>query len=90
MPCLIGCLAAIAPRVLLVLLFLLTPYLHHAYDTVLWPVLGTIFLPYTTLAYAWAMNAHGSLEGIWIGVLILAVIFDVGSSGGNAPRGRRD
>jgi hypothetical protein len=43
----------------------------------LWPFLGFLFLPYTTLAYAFAMNNHGSLEGsyllMWLGAIILDV-----------------
>ena len=63
-------------------------YLGKAYQTVLWPLLGFIFMPYTTLAYAWAKNTHGSVEGFYLVVLIVAVLLDLGSVGGGAAARR--
>lgn len=43
-----------------------------------WPILGLIFLPFTTLMYV--IIAPGGVTGIWEwGFLILAVIIDIGS-----------
>ena len=64
MHCLFGCLGFLAPRITIVVLQLATGYVTRAYDTLLWPVLGFIFLPLTTLAYAWAINSTGSVEGV--------------------------
>jgi hypothetical protein len=65
------------PRVVLFLMFLMSDYLGRAYEMNLWPFLGFIFLPYTTLAYAFAMNESGGLEGpyllMWLGAIILDV-----------------
>lgn len=63
MPCLVLILALFIPRVTLVLIWLFSNYLGRAYQTVLWPLLGFFFMPLTTLAYAWAMNANGSVAG---------------------------
>lgn len=42
----------------------------------LWPVLGLIFLPFTTIMYV--LMAPGGITGIWEwGFLILAVLLDV-------------
>lgn len=83
-----GCLLALAglifPRVVLVLLVLFTDYLGRAYDTLLWPLLGFVFMPLTTLAYAWAKNSHGSVEGVYLVVLVLAVLVDMGILGGGS------
>lgn len=61
------------PRLVLLLVWLTTDYLHRAYTTVhwVWPLLGFFILPTTTLAYAFAMNygAHA-----WTPVGIVAVV----------------
>ena len=44
----------------------------------IWPVLGLIFLPWTTLMYV--LVAPGGVVGIWEwGFLILAVVIDIGA-----------
>jgi hypothetical protein len=82
MPCLILLLVLIFPRIVLACLFLFSSYLQHAYHGLLIPVLGFLFLPLTTLCYAWMMNSHMPLEGINLIMLIVAVIIDVGGLGG--------
>jgi hypothetical protein len=89
MPCCIGCLALVAPRLTIVLMVIFTDYIGRAYDTLLWPLLGFIFMPTTTLAYAWAINARGELVGLHLAVFIVAVLIDLGILGGNARQGRR-
>ncbi len=82
MPC-IAVIAALAfPRLVLVVLFLFTHYLDRAYQGILLPLLGFLFLPLTTLAYAWIRNARHPVEGIYLVVLVAAVLIDVGSWGG--------
>jgi len=70
------------PRVVLALLFLMSNYLQRAYEGLLIPILGFIFLPLTTLAYAWMTNAHMPLVGVNVLILIIAVIIDLGGLGG--------
>ncbi len=83
MPCLLLILVLAFPRVVLVLLWLFnTRYLNHVYHGLLIPVLGFIFLPLTTLAYAWMINNHRPMEGINLLIMIVAVIIDVGGLGG--------
>ncbi|MHC5010593.1 MAG: hypothetical protein ACYTG6_06520 [Planctomycetota bacterium] len=80
MGCLLACLAVAVPRVTIAVLFFFTKYLHHAFETALWPILGFFFAPYTTLAYTWAMNSGGGVHGpFWIAVIVIAVLMDVGS-----------
>jgi hypothetical protein len=81
-PCLFVVLLLAFPRLVLVLMFLFSTYLQHAYHNLLIPVLGFIFLPLTTIVYAWLVNAHLPLEGINLIWLILAVVIDVGGLGG--------
>ena len=84
MPCLVLLLVLAFPRLVLVLTFLLSNYLQRAYDSLVILVLGFIFLPLTTLVYAWLMNTHRPLDGVNLLVLIIAVIVDVGGLGGGA------
>jgi hypothetical protein len=47
-----------------------------AFDTWIWPVLGLIFLPWTTLMYV--ILAPGGIVGIWEWLfMILAVVIDI-------------
>lgn len=90
MPCIVALLALLFPRIVLVLVFFLTNYIQKAFpDSLLWPLLGFIFLPLTTLVYAWAINVAGAITGVYLVVMILAVLFDLGLLGGSA-RPRRD
>lgn len=89
MGCLAGCLALVFPRLALALIFLLSGYLGRAYETTLWPFLGFLFMPFTTLAYAFAVNTNGTVTGIYLVVVVIAVLMDLGSSGHGASRGRR-
>lgn len=84
MPCLLGCSALIAPRVVIVLVVIFSDYIGNAYQTTLWPLLGFFFMPLTTLAYAWAITANGSVAGVYLIVVIVAVLIDLGIIGGNA------
>jgi hypothetical protein len=89
MPCLIGCLALSAPRLAIVLVVLASDYIGRAYETVFWPLVGFLFMPLTTLAYAWAMHSRGSVEGIQLVVVVLAVLVDLGIVGGGGAAARR-
>jgi hypothetical protein len=90
MPCLIVILVLAFPRIVLACLFLFSNYLERAYHGLILPILGFIFLPLTTLCYAWMMNSHMPLEGLNLVILIVAVIIDVGGlSGGEYHRRRR-
>ncbi|HEX2475716.1 MAG TPA: hypothetical protein VHK01_13275 [Lacipirellulaceae bacterium] len=90
MPCLMGCLALFFPRLAIILIWLFSDYLERAYETVLWPLLGFFFLPLTTLAYAWAFNnTNGTVNGIYLVVVVVAVLIDLGLLGGGAESGRR-
>jgi hypothetical protein len=91
MPCLLLILVLAFPRVVLVLLWLFnTPYLQSVYHGLLIPVLGFIFLPLTTLAYAWIIHSHQPMEGANLIIMIVAVVIDVGGlSGGEWHRRSR-
>jgi hypothetical protein len=77
-PCLLGCLAISAPRIVILLVWLASDY-FSVYQTRIWPFLGFLFLPLTTLAYAFAMR-YGDMQWTPIGVaaLVTAVLVDLG------------
>ena len=89
MPCFVGCLALAAPRFAIILVVLFSDYIGRAYQTALWPFIGFLIMPLTTLAYAWAINSRGSVAGMHLVVLVLAVLIDLGLVGGSASRRHR-
>ena len=89
MPCLLVLLALFLPRLTLVLVWLFSDYLSRAYETALWPLLGFIFMPLTTLAYAFAINSNGSVSGIYFVIAMLAALLDLGALGGSEAGRRR-
>ena len=90
MPCLLLIVFLAFPRIALVVLFLFTDYLQRAYHGLLLPLIGFLFLPLTTLAYAWMMNTRQPIAGINLVILIIAVVVDLGGlSGGEYHRRTR-
>jgi hypothetical protein len=88
MCCVLALLAFLGPRLVLFLLFLLTNYLNRAFDSFLLPLLGFLFLPWTTIAWAIAQNEFSGANGIGLLVIVLGLLADIGVLGGGA-RGRR-
>jgi hypothetical protein len=89
MPFLVGCLALMAPRFVIVLVVLFSDYLGRAYETLLWPLIGFLFMPLTTLTYAWAINSRGSVEGFQLVIVVVAILLDLGLIGGSAKSRKR-
>ena len=90
MPLLVGCLALATPRLAIALVFIFSDYLGRAYETILWPLLGFFFMPLTTLAYAFAINSNGSVDGMYLVVVVVTVLVDLGLVGWGSKRGRDD
>lgn len=90
MPCLVLIVFLAFPRIALVLLFFFSNYLQRAYHGLLFPLLGFLFLPLTTLAYAWMTNTRQPIAGINLLILVIAVVIDLGGlSGGEYHRRSR-
>ena len=89
MPCLLVLVVLAFPRVVLLLMYFLSDYLQRAYHELLIPLLGFIFLPVTTIVYAWLVNTHSPLEGVNLLYLIVAVLIDAGGLGGGEWHRRR-
>ena len=82
MPCLLLILVVAFPRIVLAVLFFFSNYLGRAYHGLILPLLGFLFLPLTTLAYAWMVNSRQPLEGVNLLILLIAVVVDLGGLGG--------
>lgn len=95
MGCLLVLLALVTPRVVLVALWLFSNYLNRAFDSGWWGLLGFVFLPTTTIAYAIAQNSFttpgGGLEAAGVIAIVIGVALDLGLLGGSGRGlGRRD
>jgi hypothetical protein len=87
MPCLFVIIAAFFPRLALIVIALMTSWFSAAFNTRLWPILGFIFMPYTTLACMGAMlNNNHTVSGGWLAMIIVAVFLDLGTHGGSTRR----
>jgi hypothetical protein len=89
MPCLFLILVLAFPRLGLALLFLFTHYLDRAFHSILLLILGFLFLPLTTLAYAWMINSGLPAQGINLLWLLIAALIDLGALGGGFSKRRR-
>jgi hypothetical protein len=72
--CLIAFFIAAAPRVVLILAWIFSARWDVVWQTWLWPLLGIIFLPYTTVMYMLAYNPVTGIAGwdwMWIGLGVL-------------------
>lgn len=83
MCCLITSLFLLGPRAAILIWWLLQPVRWQAtFDSFIWPFLGFLFAPWTTLMYV--LVAAGGITGfdwIWIG---LAVVADIAMWSGGA------
>lgn len=82
MGCLLVIVSVMMPRLMLIVIALATDWISQAYEGMMWAVLGWFFMPYTTLAYMAAMlNNDGQVNGGWLVLMIVAVLFDLGGQG---------
>lgn len=83
MPCVLVVLALLTPRITVLLLWFLSASFRAVFDTLLWPILGFIFLPTTLLWYAAVQLWFG---GLWTTVpiigLVIALIVDLSPASG--------
>jgi hypothetical protein len=79
--CLAAIGALIGPRIAIVAWWLLDPARWAlVFSSVLWPIIGFLVLPWTTLVYVWL--APSGIDTLGLIFLVLAVIVDLGSYGG--------
>ncbi|HYG71479.1 MAG TPA: hypothetical protein VEC15_04230 [Actinomycetota bacterium] len=87
MGCLGVLLALLTPRFVVVVVWLFSDYLNRAFESGWWPVLGFVFLPTTTIAFAVARNSFttpgGGLEAFGVIAIAIGVALDLGLLGGS-------
>jgi hypothetical protein len=82
MRCLLSILSLFMPRLVMVIIWLFTSWFSVAFQTILWPILGFIFMPYTTLAYmATMINNNHTVSGGWLVLIVFAVLVDLAHHG---------
>jgi hypothetical protein len=91
MGCLFVALGAFFPRIAVLIVWLARPaVVDAAFGTFILPLLGLIFLPFTTLIYLILFTPGVGLSGwdwLWIA---LAVVIDVGNLGANSYSARKE
>ncbi len=80
--CLLGIVGLVLPRVAMVVILLFTRWFEAVFATWLWPLLGFIFAPYTTLAYMAAVLDAGAITPFWIVVIVVGALADASHWGG--------
>ena len=87
MPCLLLLLALVTPRLVVALLWLFSNWFQGVFTTVLWPILGFIFLPTTLLWYSAVQHWFGGAWSFWpVAGLVLALLIDLSPARGHRRR----
>ncbi|HEX6965454.1 MAG TPA: hypothetical protein VF166_06620 [Gemmatimonadaceae bacterium] len=87
MPCFFVVLALLTPRLVVALLWFLSTWFQGMFSTILWPILGFIFLPTTLLWYSAVQHWFGGQWTLWpIVGLVIALAIDVSPASGRSRR----
>ncbi|HZO19352.1 MAG TPA: hypothetical protein VFB46_10245 [Gemmatimonadaceae bacterium] len=87
MPCLFAIFALLTPRLLIVGLWFLTTWFTGIFTSLLWPILGLIFLPTSLLWYTAVHHWFGGVWSLWpIVGMIVALMIDISPAGGRRRR----
>ena len=89
MGCLLVLLSAFAPRLVVVFAWIARPaYFDAVFDTWIFPLLGLLFLPFTTLMWLFLGAPPEEIQGFDWFWIVLAVLLDLGHYASNyAQRG---
>ena len=61
--CLLAIAAAFAPRIVLIIMWIVGPRINAAFESFIVPLLGLIFLPYRTIMYVLVWNPATGVFG---------------------------
>jgi hypothetical protein len=83
-----GCLTAFVAmfsRMALLIFWISRPVAWNAtFSTWIFPCLGFLFLPFTTMIYAWLMQGVGGIQGwdwLWLGLALFSDLATIASAG---------
>jgi len=77
MCCFFITLFALGPRFAFLIYWLIRPvYIDQVFNTWIWPLLGLIFLPWTTLMWVIVYGTNGIIgfDWVWVGLSLIADI----------------
>ena len=94
--CLLAAFGLIAPRLILILLWLfspavvLGPFASLAIPNPMIPLLGLLFLPTTTLGICWAAESFGGMQSFsGLLIVLIGLVIDAGLIGKGRGRSKR-
>jgi hypothetical protein len=88
MCCMVLLASGLGPRIVLVGWWIFGDKIDVIWSTWLWPLLGILLLPWTTLFYAITWSAIGGVSGAeWL-LVALGVVLDIGTYGARTAKGR--
>jgi hypothetical protein len=77
--CLLSLILTLAPRLVLLFLWLFTPRVNLVFEGLLVPLLGFVFLPFTTTAYVMVWAPPSGVSGAsWL-LVVGGLLFDIGT-----------
>lgn len=79
----------LGPRVAVVLIWIFGDRVQLAFDSWIWPLLGVLFLPWTTLMYVLVWQLGGVSGGEWI-LVALGFALDIATYSARAAKGRTE
>jgi len=87
MACFFVLLALLTPRLVVALLWFFSSWFQGLFASLLWPILGFIFLPTTLLWYSAVQHWFGGHWTLWpIVGLVIALLIDVSPASGRRRR----
>jgi hypothetical protein len=79
-PCLLAALVLLTPRLAVALLWYFTHWFNGLFPSLLWPIVGFLFLPTTLLWYSAVHRWFGGAWTLWPVVgIVVAVAIDLGA-----------
>jgi hypothetical protein len=86
MCCMVLVASGLGPRIVLVAWWIFGDKIDVVWSTWVWPLLGILFLPWTTLFYVITWSAIGGVSGAeWL-LVALGVVLDIGTYGARSAK----
>jgi len=80
--------ALLGPRFALAFSWIFGNKVDAVFNSWIWPLLGLIFIPWTTLFYVIAWSAIGGVNGAWWIFVALGVALDIGTYSARTAKAR--
>jgi hypothetical protein len=88
MCCLVLLASGLGPRIVLALWWIFGDKVDAVWSTWVWPLLGLLLLPWTTLFYVIVWSAVGGVSGAeWL-LVALGVVLDIGTYSARSAKAR--